>query len=85
MGYRLQFLLVFASTVILRFKSRGAYDHILLPQIPSSPKLEGQIPVFISLRNRVAQLYPQALDSLFVTSYDSQGYSGGIRPRLHPE
>jgi hypothetical protein len=28
----------------------------------------------------VAQLYPQALGSLFVTSYDSQGYGGGIRP-----
>jgi hypothetical protein len=33
--------------------------------------------------NRVAQLYPQALDSLFVASYDSQGYDGSIRPRLH--
>jgi hypothetical protein len=31
----------------------------------------------------VAQLYPQALGSLFVASYDSQGYGGGIRPRLH--
>jgi hypothetical protein len=26
-----------------------------------SPNLEGQVPVFISLRNRVAQLYPRAL------------------------
>jgi hypothetical protein len=31
----------------------------------------------------VAQLYPQALGSLFVASYDSQGYSGGIRIPLH--
>jgi hypothetical protein len=31
----------------------------------------------------VAQLYPQALGSLFVASYYSQGYGGGIRPRLH--
>jgi hypothetical protein len=31
----------------------------------------------------VAQLYPQELDSLFVASVDSQGYGGGIRPRLH--
>jgi hypothetical protein len=31
----------------------------------------------------VAQLYPQALGSLFVASYDSQGYDGGIRTRLH--
>jgi hypothetical protein len=33
-------------------------------------------PVFISLRNRVAQLYPQALGSLLVASYDSQGCGG---------
>jgi hypothetical protein len=48
-----------------------------------SPNLEGQVPVFISPRNRVAQLYPRALDSLFVASYDSQGYGGGILTRLH--
>jgi hypothetical protein len=40
--------------------------------------MEGQVPVFISLKNMVAQLYPQALDFLFVTSYDSHGYGGGI-------
>jgi hypothetical protein len=34
-------------------------------------------------RNSVAQLYLQALGSLFVASYDSQGYGEGIRPRLH--
>jgi hypothetical protein len=27
-----------------------------------TPNLEGQVPVFISLRNNVGQLYPQALD-----------------------
>jgi hypothetical protein len=31
----------------------------------------------------VAQLYPWALGPLFVASYDSQGYSGGILSRLH--
>jgi hypothetical protein len=31
----------------------------------------------------VAQLYPRALGSLFVTSYDSQGYGGGILTRHH--
>jgi hypothetical protein len=40
--------------------------------------VEGQVPVFISSRNRVAQLYSQALGSLFVAFYDSQGYFGGI-------
>jgi hypothetical protein len=28
-------------------------------------------------------VYPQELGSLFVDSYDSQGYGGGIRTRLH--
>jgi hypothetical protein len=71
-----------ASAVILRSESRRAHDHILLFQIRDSPNLEGQVPVFISSRNRVAQLYPQAPGSLFFASYDSQGYGGGIRPRL---
>jgi hypothetical protein len=31
----------------------------------------------------VAQLYPQVLGSLLVASYDTQGYGGGIRTRLH--
>jgi hypothetical protein len=48
-----------------------------------SPNLEGQVPVFISPRNKVAQLYPRALGSLFVASYDSQGSDGGILTRLH--
>jgi hypothetical protein len=48
-----------------------------------SPNLEGQVPVFISPRNRVAQWYPRALGSLFVASYDSQGCGGGILTRLH--
>jgi hypothetical protein len=37
--------------------------HILLSEIRDSPNLEGQISIFISLRNRVAQLYPQTLGS----------------------
>jgi hypothetical protein len=41
---------------------------------------KGQVPVFISPRSRVARMYPQAPVSLFVASYDSQGYSGVIRP-----
>jgi hypothetical protein len=31
----------------------------------------------------VAPLYPQALCSPFIAFYDSQGYGGGIRTRLH--
>jgi hypothetical protein len=48
-----------------------------LPQ-PEGPGQSRYIP-----RNRVAQLYLQALGSFFVASYDSQSYGGGIRPRLH--
>jgi hypothetical protein len=80
---RLQLLLVLASAVILGFESRGTHDHTLLSQIRDSPDLEGQVPVFISPRNRVVQLYPQALGSLSVTSYYSQGYDGSIRTCLH--
>jgi hypothetical protein len=40
--------------------------------IGDSINLEGQVPVFISLRNRLAKLYLRALGSLFVASYDSQ-------------
>jgi hypothetical protein len=54
------------------------------PNFLDSSNLEGQVPVFISPRNRVAQLYPQALGSLFVASYDSQSY-GGILTRLHTD
>jgi hypothetical protein len=43
-----------------------------------SPNLEGQVPIFISPRNRMVQLRPWALGSLSVASYDSQGCGGGI-------
>jgi hypothetical protein len=80
---RSQLLMVLASAVILRSESTGIHDHTLLSQIRDSPYMVGQVPVFISPRKKVARLYPQALRSLFVPSYDSQGYCGGIRPRLH--
>jgi hypothetical protein len=82
---RLQLLLGLASAVILWSEPRKTHDQILLPQIRDSPSQEGQIPVFISPKNRVVRLYPQALVSLFVASCDSQGYSGSIRPRLNTE
>jgi hypothetical protein len=55
---RLQLLLGLSSAVIFGSESRGTRDHILLSQIRGSPNLEGQVPVFISPRNSVAQLYP---------------------------
>jgi hypothetical protein len=66
---RLQLLLGLASAVILRSEFRGTHDHILLSQIRVSPNLEDQVPIFISPRNMVARLYPQALGSLFGASY----------------
>jgi hypothetical protein len=47
------------------------------------PNLEGHVPRFISPMNKVAQLYPQTLDSLFVAFYDSKRYSGGIQTHLY--
>jgi hypothetical protein len=76
-------LLDLASAVILGPESRRTHDHILLSQTRDSPKLEGQVPVFLSPRNGVAQLYPQALGSVFITYYNSQGYGGGILTHLH--
>jgi hypothetical protein len=64
----LQLLLALASAVILSSESRGTHDHILLSQIRDSPNLEGQVPVFISPRNRVARLYSQALS--YITVFD---------------
>jgi hypothetical protein len=69
--------MVLASAVILGSEFYGCHDHILLLPIRGSPNLEGQVPVFIYLRNRVVHLYPQVLGSLFL-AYDSQGYGEGI-------
>jgi hypothetical protein len=81
-GCCLQLLLVLASAVILGSESRGTREHILLSQIRDSPNLEGHVPVFISPRNRVAQLYPQALGSLFVSShYSLQWRYSNLPPR----
>jgi hypothetical protein len=56
----LQLLLVLASAVILRFQSCGTHATTYWLRFETL-NLEGQVPVFISPRNRVAQLYPQAL------------------------
>jgi hypothetical protein len=76
----LQLLLFLTSAAILRFESSRTYGHILLSQILDSPNLEGQVPVFISPRKSVDQLYPQALGFRLVASYNSQGYSIVLKP-----
>jgi hypothetical protein len=65
------------SVIIQWSKSCRTRNHTSLSHL-RLPNLEGEVPVFISRRNRVAQLYSQALGSLYVVSYDSQGYGGGI-------
>jgi hypothetical protein len=55
----LQLLLDLTSTVILGSESCGTHDHILLSQIRDSPNLKGQVHIFISPRNRAAQLQPR--------------------------
>jgi hypothetical protein len=47
------------------------------------PNLENQVPVFMCPSDRVAHLYHQALGSLSITLYNTQGYSGGILTLLH--
>jgi hypothetical protein len=69
------------STIHLR--PVGFKTVFFCPNFWDSSNLEGQVPIFISHRNRVAQIYPRALGSLFVASYDSQGCGGGILTRLH--
>jgi hypothetical protein len=68
----LQLLLVLASAVILGSESRGTHDRILFSQVRDYNELEGQVPAFISHRNRVVQLDPWALGSLFVSSLLAQ-------------
>jgi hypothetical protein len=52
---------------LLSGQSPAELTTILYCLIWDSPNLEGQVPVFISPGNRVAQLYPRALSSLYDT------------------
>lgn len=62
----------------------GLMTIILLSQIRDSSNLKDHVSIFKSPRDRMAQLcIPQELGSLFVASYVSQGYGGGIITRLH--
>jgi hypothetical protein len=55
---RLQLLLALASGVILGSEYPRTHDHILLSHVGDSSHLEGQVPLFIYCRNKVAQYYP---------------------------
>jgi hypothetical protein len=49
----------------------------------ASPNLEGQVPVFISPRNRVAKLFPRALVPFLSPLTIRRDYGWGILTRLH--
>jgi hypothetical protein len=74
----LQLLMLLASAVILKSESRGTHDYILLPQIRDFHNLKGQVPVFISPSNRVAQSYPPGNVFTFRRSYNSHCDGGCI-------
>jgi hypothetical protein len=73
------------SMVVSLTTTHPLYILLTLSLSGDSLNLEGQVPVFIYPRNKVAQLYPQALGSLFVASYDSQRYGGVILTSLDIE
>jgi hypothetical protein len=56
-----QFLPGIANAGFLRPESHRTHEHILSCLFLRLPNLEGHVPVFVSPRNRVAQLYPRAL------------------------
>jgi hypothetical protein len=66
---RLQLLLVSSAQLF-----SGPGPEGLMTTIRDSPNLKGQVTVFVSPRNRVAQLYPQALGSLFVDSTSCRAF-----------
>jgi hypothetical protein len=74
---RLQLLLALASAVILGSESRGTHEHILLSQI------RGPGPHICIPQEQGGPFMPPGTGFLFVASYDSHGYGGGIRTRLH--
>jgi hypothetical protein len=64
-GLYFQFLPGIASSAFLRSESHGTHEHSSVSLFfLDSPNLEGQVPVFISPMNRVAQLYPRAFGYL---------------------
>jgi hypothetical protein len=76
--------LYFAMHVTHLSELRWTRNHVLQSHLrltqPGGPGPHIYIP-----RNRVAQLYHQALGSIFVASYDSQGYGRGIVTCLHTD
>jgi hypothetical protein len=49
------------------------YHHLWHDNPTPNPHLADQAPVFMTLGNRVTQLYPQALGTILVAFYDTHG------------
>jgi hypothetical protein len=73
---------VICSAVTLWSELCKTHNYIL-PSHFRLPQPGGPGPIFIFPRNRVDQLYSQALGSLSVASNSSWGYGGGILTRFH--
>jgi hypothetical protein len=75
---RLQLLLVLASAVIFVSESRWTRVSASRP-----PTWMGRSPYLYPPGTGWPSYTPRALGSLFVASYNSRGYGGGIRAHLH--
>jgi hypothetical protein len=64
-------------------RSPAELTAILYCLIWDSPNLEGQVPVFVSLMNRVARLYPWALVPFLSPLTTRRDCGGGILTCLH--
>jgi hypothetical protein len=78
----LRLLLALVSSVILGFESRGLLTIFYCLRFETPPTWRARPPYLYPQGTGWPSLYPQALGSRFVASYDSQGYGGGIRTRL---
>jgi hypothetical protein len=80
-----QFLLGIASAAFLRSECHGVHEHSLLSLFLRLPNLEGQVPVYISPRNTVAQLHPRTLGCFeeFIYVLDTRHFLLNIKRNRH--
>jgi hypothetical protein len=74
--------IIFAAGPRQRSHSQVQVPHFTVSD-SKLPEPGGQVPVLHPPGRGWPGYTPQPLGSLFVASYDSQGYGGGIRNRLH--
>jgi hypothetical protein len=79
----LQLLLALASAVIFRSESRGLMTTFCCLKFETPQTWRIRFPYLYPPGTGWPSYTPQALGSLFITSYNSQGYNGGIRPCIH--